>query len=469
MIGLMGQNYAKILILFANLPKTSYLCLEITMQLEDFLRKHAEETPDRTAVVCGGEKVSYAALYQRVQARAATLPKGQVVVFRSSQTVDFLVTYFAIHLAGSVAAPLERDTPEPLYKEITASLVGSELPPGSADILYTTGTTGRSKGVIISHRTIIADAENLIAGQGFSRDLVFIINGPLNHIGSLSKIFPVVMLGATLYILDGMRDLNAFFDALDYPASKMATFFVPATIRMLLQFAPERLASYAHKLDFIESGAAPLAHADMLRLCELLPHTRLYNTYASTETGIIATYNFNDGQCLQGCLGHPMPHSRLVITSEGLIACQGDTLMTGYVNDPELTATILHDDTVFTADMGHIDEKGRLHLEGRQGDVINVGGYKVAPTEIEDAALSLPQVKDCVCIAVDHPLTGQALKLLVVTPEGASFDKRQIARALKAQLETYKVPLLYEQVEKIQRTYNGKINRKFYSFMNDSD
>lgn len=432
------------------------------MQLEDYLRQHAEETPDRTAVICDGETISYAALYQRVQARAATLPQGQVVVFRSSQTVDFLVTYFAIHLAGSVAAPLERDTPEPLFQEITASLTGSDLPPGSADILYTTGTTGRSKGVIISHRTILADAENLIAGQGFSRDLVFIINGPLNHIGSLSKLFPVVMLGATLYLLNGMRDLNAFFDALDYPAPKMATFFVPATIRMLLQFAPERLASYADKLDFIESGAAPLAHADMLRLCELLPHTRLYNTYASTETGIIATYNFNDGQCLQGCLGRPMPHSRLVITSEGLIACQGDTLMTGYVNDPELTATILHDDTIFTADMGHIDEEGRLRLEGRQGDVINVGGYKVAPTEVEDAALSLPQVNDCICIAVDHPLTGQALKLLVVTPEGQPFDKRQIARALKAQLETYKVPLLYEQVEKIQRTYNGKINRKFY-------
>ena len=432
------------------------------MQLEDYLRQHAEETPDRTAVICDGETISYAALYQRVQARAATLPQGQVVVFRSSQTVDFLVTSFAIHLAGSVAAPLERDTPEPLFQEITASLTGSELPPGSADILYTTGTTGRSKGVIISHRTILADAENLIAGQGFSRDLVFIINGPLNHIGSLSKLFPVVMLGATLYLLNGMRDLNAFFDALDYPAPKMATFFVPATIRMLLQFAPERLASYADKLDFIESGAAPLAHADMLRLCELLPHTRLYNTYASTETGIIATYNFNDGQCLQGCLGRPMPHSRLVITSEGLIACQGDTLMTGYVNDPELTATILHDDTIFTADMGHIDEEGRLRLEGRQGDVINVGGYKVAPTEVEDAALSLPQVNDCICIAVDHPLTGQALKLLVVTPEGQPFDKRQIARALKAQLETYKVPLLYEQVEKIQRTYNGKINRKFY-------
>ena len=411
------------------------------MKLEDYLRQHAEETPDRIAVICGDETVSYATLFQRVQARAATMPQGEVVVFRSSHTIDFLVTYFAIHLAGSVAAPLEHDTPEPLFQEISANLVGSTLPADSADIHYTTGTTGRSKGVIISHRTIIADAENLIAGQGFSRDLLFIINGPLNHLGSLSKIFPVVMLGATLYILDGMRDLNAFFRALDYPAPKIATFFVPATIRMLLQFGAERLATYADKLDFIESGAAPLAHADMLRLCELLPHTRLYNTYASTETGIIATYNFNDGRCLQGCLGRPLPHSRIVITGEGLIACQGDTLMMGYVNDPELTA---------------------------QGDVINVGGYKVAPTEVEDAALSLPEVKDCICISVAHPVMGQALKLLVVLADGHSLNKRQIALALKDRLETYKVPQLYEQVETIQRTYNGKLNRKYYFFMKES-
>lgn len=65
---------------------------------------------------------------------------------------------------------------------------------------------------------------------------------------------------------------------------------------MLLQFGADRLAQYADRLDFIESGAAPLPHADMLRLCDLLPHTRLYNTYASTETGIIATYNYNDGR-----------------------------------------------------------------------------------------------------------------------------------------------------------------------------
>ena len=438
--------------------------------LEDYLEQDAALYPDKLAVICGDEQCTYAELWQRVTNRIAELTaksqkltaKSQIVCLRALPTIDYLVDYFALHRVGYVVAPLEKDMPEDTFKEIERQLCQHTVPEGSADILYTTGTTGKSKGVIVSHPTIIADAENLIAGQGFSRDLLFIINGPLNHLGSLSKIFPVVMLGATLYILDGMRDLNAFFQALDYPAPKIATFFVPATTRMLLQFGAERLAHYADKLDFIESGAAPLAHADMLRLCELLPHTRLYNTYASTETGIIATYNFNDGRCLQGCLGRPMPHSRIVITSEGLIACQGDTLMSGYVNDPELTASVLRDATLFTSDIGHLDEEGMLRLEGRQGDVINVGGYKVAPTEVEDAALSLPEVKDCICIAVSHPVMGQALKLLVVLAEGHPLNKRQIALALKDRLETYKVPLLYEQVEKIQRTYNGKIDRKFY-------
>ena len=259
-----------------------------------------------------------------------------------------------------------------------------------------------------------------------------------------------------------MRDMNLFFKALDYPCQKMATFFVPANVRMLTQFSADRLASYAKKIDFIECGGAPLAHADMLELCRLLPTTRLYNTYASTETGIISTYNYNDGRCLVGCLGKPMPHSRIIITPEGHISCQGDTIMSGYIGDPELTATVLHDDTVFMSDLGSIDDEGMLHIGGRMDDVINVGGYKVAPTEVEDVAMSFEGVKDCICISAPHPITGNALKLLVVMADGHEMNKRQIARYLKERLEIYKVPMLYEQVERVERTYNGKLNRKFY-------
>ncbi len=445
------------------------------MNLEDYLHQNARCYPDKVAVVSGDTTLTYAQLWQEVARRAQDFHPHEVVCFRSSQDIDFLVTYMAVHLAGGVAAPLEHGMPDTLFERISSAVANSFTLHSSlpiADILYTTGTTGQSKGVMVSHRALIADAENLIAGQGFSHDLVFIINGPLNHIGSLSKIWPCIILGATILIIEGMKDLNAFFRALDTPPSsfllppssklKFATFFVPATIRMILQFAPDRLASYAHKLDFIESGAAPLPQTDMQRLCELLPHTRLYNTYASTETGIIATYNYNDDRCMANCLGRPMPHSKILITLDGLIACQGDTLMSGYVGDPELTATVLRDDTVFTSDVGILDEEGMLYLSGRASDVINVGGFKVSPIEVEEAAMASPMVSDCICISASHPVTGRALKLLVVTPPGQKLDKRTLARYLADRLEPYKVPMLYEQVDTIARTYNGKLDRKFY-------
>ena len=290
---------------------------------------------------------------------------------------------------------------------------------------------------------------------------MFVIHGPLNHIGSLSKIFPIILQGGTLHILDGLRDADTFFNAFREPG-KYATFFVPANIRFLLTFDAKRFAALADRLDFVESGGAPLSHADMLQLCQILPHTRLYNTYASTETGIIATYNYNDGRCLAGCLGHTMPHSRVTITSEGMISCQGDTLMSGYIGDPELTATVLRNDTVYMSDYGQIDAEGMLHIGGRESDVINVGGYKVAPTEVEDIAMSIEGIRDCICIPAEHPIMGKAVKLLVVMNEGVPFSKKTIARYIAARLEPYKVPQLYEQVESIARTYNGKLDRKHY-------
>lgn len=437
------------------------------MILEDYLEISAKRYPQKTAVVCGEEVCTYEALYERVLVRTEALKAlyqtGQIVALRAYPTVAYLVEYFALHMAGCVAAPLERDMPEATFQEIALWLEANTTPEGTADILYTTGTTGRSKGVMISHRTIIADAENLIDGQGFTHELAFVVNGPLNHIGSLSKIYPVVVLGATLIIVDGLKDMNKFFAAFDYPVKKMATFLVPASIRMLIQFSGEQLARYADKIDFIETGAAAISQADMEALCQLLPKTRLYNTYASTETGIIATYNYNGGKCVAGCLGRTMKHSKLIITKGGLIACQGDTLMSGYVGDPERTASILRGDTVYTSDIGMIDENGLLHLKGREDDVINVGGFKVAPTEVEDAAMSYPRLKDCICIAIEHPITGRALKLLVVMSDGEQLNKRELALHLKGRLEAYKVPMLYEQVEKVARTFNGKLDRKRYT------
>lgn len=434
------------------------------MQLEDYLRQWAELRPTKEAIICGKETVTYHELWKQVCMRSNQYKKeeGIAVVIRCSQTIDFLITYFACHLAGKAIVPLESDCKDEKLNTIEQEINTCQIPTNVADILYTTGTTGKQKGIMISYKAIIANAENLINSMEFTGDLLFVISGPLNHIGSLSKIWPTIIVGATLCITPGIKDMNLFLSAFGLSYSHVATFLVPSSIRMLLQFAKKELALLSKKIVFIETGAAPMTQSDMEELCRLLPHTRLYNTYASTETGIICTHNYNSDYCITGCLGKPMRHSSIFITKEGNVACMGDTLMEGYVGDEELTQSVLQNGTLFTSDQGKIDELGRLHLTGRTGDIINIGGYKINPIEVEDAALSFPSVADCICTTTPHPVLGTVLKLYVVPKNNEKLNKKELFVHLQEKLEQYKIPQLYSVVDHIERTYNGKLNRKFY-------
>ena len=426
------------------------------MTVLDYVRRVADHTPNKAAIVAK----------------------------------DVILTYNELHQMMSRCEPL----PIPLLGD---SWEGDFC-------LYTTGTTGQSKGVVISQEAVIANSENLIEAHGYTDDTVFIITGPMDHLGCWSKIFPTLMQGGTLVILpDGMRDLNAFFDAIEhYRGHKVATFLVPVSIRIILQMDKERLGALGDTIDFIETGAAPMTHSDMLQLCKLLPRTRLYNTYASTETGIVASYNYNDGRCKPGCTGLPLRHSNIIITPEGKIACSGKTLMTRYKNEPAsssspvpvtnfpskirggqgaLTTAPVPSPSPWedrggvatvpgasasaffiTNDNGYLDEDGMLHVTGRDDDIINVGGLKVSPIEIEELAMTYPGIRECICIPQEHRLLGFVPKLLCVIQEGSSFNAKAIHRFMSERLEAYKVPQVYQAVEHIEKTFNGKINRKKY-------
>lgn len=433
-------------------------------RLEDYLREHAQSSPQRIAFQNSDGILTYGELWTMVSERASEIASeaSHVYVLRSAHNFDFIIDYFAAHKAGKVIVPLEKDLPDAQFQGILELTSQADIPEEVSDILFTTGTTGKQKGTMISQSVIISDAENLIDAQGFSSDLTFIITGPLNHIGSLSKIWPSIIAGASIYIMNGLKDLPAFFKVVKDAPWKVATFQVPASLRMIMQFGEKQLRDCSEKFDFIETGAAPISQSDMEKLCALLPNTRLYNTYASTETGIIATHNFNDGYCVAGCLGKPMKHSALTINEDGFIVCQGKTLMIGYCGDQDETNHVLRDNKIFTKDKGILDEEGRLQLAGRDGDIINVGGFKVNPVEVEDTAQSMPEIDDCICIPSPHPVLGTALRLLYVVKEGLSVEKKALAKHLALKLEGHKVPQLYTQVDKVERTYNGKLNRKAY-------
>lgn len=437
------------------------------MPLEGHIEQYANLTPDKAAIICEGRTLSYSLLWQSIQEKASRLKaeglrEGEPYVFVTTQNEHFVVTYCAVHLCGAIAVPLEASMPQERQQQIRDEVNGKSSNCKCSDILYTTGTTGQAKGVILSAEAWNANAENLTDRLGFSQEQLFIICGPLNHLGSLSKIYPTLMNGATLYIMEGLKDLDAFFSVFELPYQKFATFLVPSSIRMLLQVASKNLAAVASKIDFIETGAAPISQADMERLRQVLPSSRLFNTYASTETGIVCSYEFSKYGCEPGLLGKPMKHSSVRINEDGRVVCSGATIMSGYWGAPELTAQVLINNEIYTSDIGTINSQGMLRLQGRQGDVINVGGYKVNPTEVEDAVSDFEPIADCICIPAQHILLGTVPKLLYVPKPGQEVKPKDIADFLRGHIENYKIPLLYEAVENIKRTYNGKLDRKAY-------
>lgn len=437
------------------------------MTLEESIKLHSQKSPDKLAVICGKESISYLSLWESIQQRASELganglKPNRPYVYRATQDIDFIITYCAIHYLKAIAVPLEHQALDVNFNAIQEEVNSCEFSSDIVDILYTTGTTGKSKGVMLSETALVSCADNFIHDLHFTPDLLFIISGPLNHIASLFKMHPVLTVGGTVCVLDGLKDMNAFFDVFDLPFKKFATFLVPASIRLIMQFSYQRLCALADKIDFIETGAAPITQHDMEQLSKALPKSRLYNTLGGTEIGAVCTYNFNDGRYMEGCIGRPMKNSTVEVTEEGNIIVSGLTIMSGYVADEENTQKVLKDGKIYGSDLGYVDEEGMIHLKGRQGDAINVGGFKVDPSEVENAASSHESVRDCICIAATHPVIGTVLKLLVVLSEGYSLDKRSIALHIKTKLEPHKVPTYYEAVESIQRTYNGKLDRKFY-------
>ena len=144
----------------------------------------------------------------------------------------------------------------------------------------------------------------------------------------------------------------------------------------------------------------------------------------------------------------------------GYIAIKGDVNMKGYKNEPELTKEVLINGMVVTQDLGYINDEGYIFLLGRDSDVINVGGLKIAPAEVESVILGMEGVKDCIIIEDQNAFIGKSIKLLYVADEDIEVSK--FVRYLRRYVENYKIPTSYERVDAVKRQYNGKLDRKFY-------
>ena len=471
------------------------------------INARAEKTPDKTAIVVDKCGTSYLELNNRIKSAAKFLAAhgvgpGSHVVTVAVPNVDYVADMYAILGLGAVHIPVENRAPAQRVAEIAdavdADFIISDTDPGlertwidissvdysdpdypwepvpvsddCSEIVFTTGTTGKSKGVMLASSCLDEYLHTMSSTFRLDEESVFLLTTPLNHVGGMHRIHQCMAAGSTLIMMDGIRNLKLFFQyANEYGVTH--TYLPPASVKMIITLAKKELAKLDGKITFIYTASAPFPVADIQKLIELMPHTHLHQGYGSSETGSVCNCCYNAPGESVDCLGKPYPNVEVVLRDEngnevtgpyqeGVIRSRSKMNMLGYYNEPELTAGVLKDGFVYSNDLMFFDDRGKLHFAGRGDDVINVRGFKVAPTEVENVALQYPGILECICIPYDDALLGHVIKLLVRTEDGKEPDKEALAKYLSDNLEPYKIPKYIEQVDEIIKTANGKINRR---------
>ena len=468
---------------------------------------HASLRPDATALISDATVVSYGQLAAHVRHVAGMLGSrgvvaGDRVLVRATSSVEFVATYFALHASGAVAVPVDGGMPDmqcgQLAERVAARLVltraeqasmlastGAERRQGAieslsrrpiraedaADILFTSGTTGLPKGVVLSHGNLVAAANHINRFVGTRNDDIEVLPLPLSHSFGLGGLRCAISVGATVVLVEGFAFPGRVFEAL---ANHRATGFrcVAAGIAMMLRFAPDRLAEFASRLRYIEFGSAPMPLEHKQRLMALLPHTRICMHYGLTEATRSAFVEFHPDRERLHSIGRPSDGVEIRLVGEdgrdaarggrGEIRIRGPHVMKSYWEDASRTDATLVDGWLRTGDVASADDGGYLYLHGRLSDMINVGGRKVAPSEVEDALRQHPAVLDCACSGIDDPagISGEVVGVLVLVRDGASTTRAELRNHLRSRLEPYKLPAKWVFSGVIPRTANGKVIRR---------
>lgn len=338
-------------------------------------------------------------------------------------------------------------------------------------IIYTSGTTGRPKGVMLT-----APALRQVAQAGGemlhldSSDRVEIIT-PLFHLYALREIDAALRVGACLVLA---RNLTFPASVLRQLHQERVTYVsgVPAGFALFVERYGRLLAECRDQLRAITLGTAPCPPSLARALRELLPKTRVILTYGLTEASRVCYRLFGEADDKAGSIGRPYPGVELrtvdeegrplPATTPGRIVFRTGMAAAGYWNRPAATRALrLADGWMLSPDHGRIDEDGYLFLHGRADDVINSGGQKVSPDEVESALREHPQVADCAVLSAAAPdgHLGEIVLAVIVPAAGSSPAAEELTQFCAVRLEQYKVPRAIRFVESLPRTAHGKVDR----------
>jgi len=341
----------------------------------------------------------------------------------------------------------------------------SREPNDLAAILYTSGTTGRAKGAMLTHENLLSNSQALVEYWQFSQDDVLLHALPIYHTHGLFVATNVVMLSGSSLIF-----LNTFNveHLLQYLPQSSAMMGVPTFYTRLLDDARFDRSLVKHMRVFI-SGSAPLLADTHIQFEQRTGH-RILERYGMTETNM-NTSNPYDGERRAGTVGFALPgvDIRVVDSTSGQTLANGETgsievrgsnVFTGYWNMPEKTREEFRDDGFFiTGDLGVIDSDGYLSIVGRGKDLIITGGFNVYPKEVELILDEQVGVLESAVVGVPHPDFGEAVVAVIVSADNQLPNEHDIAVEIKEKLASFKQPKKMFIVEQLPRNTMGKVQK----------
>ncbi|HSR12815.1 MAG TPA: long-chain-fatty-acid--CoA ligase [Thermodesulfobacteriota bacterium] len=375
------------------------------------------------------------------------------------------VEYFICH--GGSAPP---DTAE--YEIVLRASSPEE--PGEAvaeddecQMLYTSGTTGRPKGALLTHGNLLWNLVNTLLGREDQPGEASLICGPLYHAAPLNNHFLIrVTLGGTSIL---MKHFDAR-QAMEIIAREKVNVVsgAPALYHLLLNL-PDVQNYDTRSVTRCTAGAAILPDETKLRLLKLFPNARgVYDVYGATEASpTIAVLKASDSLRKTACVGPAAQFVELKIVDDGdrelpcgavgEIILRGPNIMKGYYKDPEATAEALRGGWLHTGDMGRLDEEGFLYIVDRKKDMIISGGENVYPREIEEVLYRHPKIQDAAVIGVPSSLWGEAVKAFVVLRPGEKMSGEEVVEYCREHLAGYKKPKFVAFVDSLPRNPSGKV------------
>lgn len=479
-----------------------------TSSLPQNLFKSTKKFPHKLAVSDFKDELSYSQLWKSIEETTNELSLIGIephdrVVFSISNIIEFIILHFSIMNIRAISVPLDTQTPSSNANLIIKSsnpkaiifddkfkskLITDEIkadfynfndlvkvikntpenidfhyackssPDDISSILFTSGSTGAPKGVILTHKNTLTTISNIVDFCGYKDEDFELVTLPLTHSFGLGQVYSMLFVGGSCYLENGLVRMKRVFKALSkYRVTGFPT--TPKGVDLILNNYSDLFKEFKNDLKTIIVNSAPLMPDQTKLLQELLPKTKIYVYYGLTEASRSSFGCLTDmGASLYRSVGRPMNSVKITLTSESEILISGPTVSKGYW--PNNFFDISNDGfpVIQTGDIGEFDDEGNLFITGRIKDQINIGGFKVDPLEVEKALKEYSKINDVVVSSRLKNNEEEIVYCLLKADEGITSES--ITNFLRGKIEHYKFPKEIIFLDKFPEGINGKINRK---------